>query len=208
MTSCSNDLHDINSSKEPTRKIVVRKSTSHPTVGSLGIRSQKDSYDILFNDISLKNIPLSLKEVEILRKGSSIGTPIPVTVKGYSEWTIRKTGNKGGNWYTLALGDNDAGIPPGLYVVRDVWFWQTYEIPSPLAIVFPNNNYPDASMMGWHPDSGKGVGLTTSLSNTTVTLKTAGSIVKYTLNGSEVIHTLPFNKSKLEWHFYYIPIEL
>ena len=140
-----------------------------------------------------------------------MSAPIPVSVKGYSEWTVRTTGNKGGDWYKLAISDkNEAakacGITSGIYVVRDIWLWQTYTLPTPMVVVFNNNDYADYTKMGWHPETLKGPGFVWSLSGNKVTLKTAATLFKYTLDGAEILKTYPVNVKNFEWNFYYITV--
>lgn len=216
ISSCSND-NDVENSLIQQEKVIVEKTSSRmktraayePKEG-LSIEN-KDLYSIKYKDINLKNIPLRIEEVNMLRSASSISAPIPVSVKGYSEWTVRTNGTKGGNWYNRTFSSKDkkaieCGIAPGVYTVRDVWLWQTYTLPTPLAIVFNNNDYPDYTKMGWEPETLKTPGFTWSLSGAKVTLKTAATLIKYTIGGAETHKTYPVKDSNLEWNFYYITV--
>lgn len=60
--------------------------------------------------------------------------------------------------------------------------------------------------MGWHPETLKGPGFVWSLSGNKVTLKTAATLFKYTLDGAEILKTYPVNVKNLEWNFYYITV--
>lgn len=218
ISSCSND-NDVENSPIQQEKVIVEKTSSRIKTRTAyaqkeGLSAEnKDLYSIKYKKNNLKNIPLRIEEVNMLSSATSISAPIPVSVKGYSEWTVRTNGHKGGNWYKLAISSKDknaavCGIAPGIYIVRDVWLWQTYTLPTPLAIVFNNNNYSDYTKMGWEPETLKTPGFTWSLSGAKVTLKTAATLIKYTTDGAETYRTYPVKDSNLEWNFYYITVSL
>lgn len=75
-----------------------------------------------------------------------------------------------------------------------------------MVVVFNNNDYADYTKMGWHPETLKGPGFVWSLSGNKVTLKTAATLFKYTLDGAEILKTYPVNVKNLEWNFYYITV--
>lgn len=214
ISSCSND---VESSLNQQEKVIVEKTSSRIKTRAAyasreGLSTEnKDLYSIKYKDINLKNIPLRIEEANMLSSASSISAPIPVSVKGYSEWTVRTNGNKGGDWYKRSFpSDNKTaaacGIAPGIYLVRDIWLWQTYTLPTPLAIVFNNNSYSDYTKMGWEPETLKTPGFTWSLSGAKVTLKTAATLIKYTTDGAETYRTYPVKDSNLEWNFYYMTV--
>ena len=216
ISSCSNDVDFYLIQQE---KVIVEKTSSHIKTRAAytskeGLSTEnKDLYSIKYKDINLKNIPLRKEEVNMLSSANSISATIPVSVKGYSEWTVRTNGHKGGNWYKLAISSKNktaaaCGIAPGIYIVRDVWLWQTYTLPTPLAIVFSNNNYSDYTKMGWEPETLRTPGFTCALSGTKVTLKTAATLIKYSIDGAETYKTYPVKASNLEWNFYYITVSL
>jgi hypothetical protein len=218
ITSCSNS-GDVETNYQATKsdRVIVEKNISHKktrTVSSpnteFGIEN-KDLFSIRYKDIALENIPLKIEEVNMLKSANSISNPIPVSVKGYSEWTVRTTGHKNGNWYKYSVPPESkaaqaCGIAPGVYIVRDVWLWQTYTLPTPMAIVYNNNTYSDYTKMGWHPKTLKNPGFVLALSGTEVTLKTAAILFKSTSGGAEVNLTFPVNKDNLEWNFFYLTV--
>lgn len=171
-------------------------------------------YSITYKSMVLRNVPLSMNEVNMLRKASSVSAPISVSLKGYAEWTVRTTGHKNGNWYKLAISSNDpvaqvCGIAPGVYVARDVWLLQYYTLPSPYSFIIPNDNYKDYTHMGAKSDSVKSPGYTWSVVNgTNVTLQTAATLLKYTLGGAEVLLTYPVKGDNLEWNFSYVNVQI
>ena len=170
-------------------------------------------YSINYKNIALHNVPLSANEVNMLQKAASVSDPIDVTIKGYAKWSVRDTGYKNGNWYKLAISSKDpvarvCGIAPGVYVARDVWLWQYYTLPTPMAMIIPNKDYEDYTHMGWENDSLKAPGYTCSLSNGKVSLKTAARMLKYTLGGAEVLMTYPVKGDNLEWKFSYVKVQL
>lgn len=151
--ACSNDNEQV--LNNTSSKVIVQKTSPLKTRASL---DEKNLYSIQYKNIYIKDVPLNDDDVTKLQVASSLSDPIPVSVKGYSEWTVRTTGNKGGNWYKLAISSDNKiararGIAPGLYIVRDIWLWQTYELPTPLAIVFNNNDYSGYTKMGWNPET-------------------------------------------------------
>lgn len=106
ISSCSNDVENSLNQQE---KVIVEKTSSRIKTRAAyaskeGLSTEnKDLYSIKYKDINLKDIPLRIEEVNMLSSASSISAPIPVSVKGYSEWTVRTNGNKGGDWYKLAI---------------------------------------------------------------------------------------------------------
>lgn len=205
--ACSNDNEQV--LNNTSSKVIVKKNSPLKTRASL---DEKNLYSIQYKNIYIKDVPLNDDDVNKLQVASTLSDPIPVSVKGCSEWTVRTTGNKGGNWYKFSISsDNNIararGIAPGVYIVRDIWLWQTYELPTPLAIVFNNNDYSGYTKMGWDPETIKTPGFKWSLSGNKVTLQTAAILIKYTLSGQETHYTYPVDSSNLEWNFYYIKIQ-
>ena len=211
-TSCSDDM-ETNGQQVRTNKVSVEKMPSCAKTRSATSAQDecKNLYAIRYKDMFFDNVPLKAEDVHVLKSARSVSAPIPVSVKGYSEWTVRTTGNKGGDWYKLAISDKNKTtktykITSGIYVVRDIWLWQTYTLPTPMVVVFNNNDYADYTKMGWHPETLKGPGFVWSLSGNKVTLKTAATLFKYTLDGAEILKTYPVNVKNLEWNFYYITV--
>lgn len=216
-TSCSNEV-EMNS---PLRKeeIYVEKTASRiqTRTASQNLDSfdsdNKDLFLIKYRDITLENIPLNIQEVNMLRTASSVSGVIPVSLKGYSEWTVRTEGIRGGNWYQLAISSKNkdaaaCGIAPGIYIVRDIWLWQTYTLPTPMAIILSNYTYSDHAKMGRDPKDLSKPGFAWTLSGSTVTLKTAATLFKYAQGGEEVFLTYPVNSKNLEWNFSYITVQI
>ena len=211
--SCSDDI-ETNITQVKNDNVYVEKTTSRvktrTTTSTNG--GEKDLYTIRYKDMVLDNIPLRTEDVSILKSAKSMSAPIPVSVKGYSRWTVRTTGTNGGAWYTLAISsDNEAakicGIAPGLYVARDVWLWQTYTLPISMAVVFTNNEYADYTKMGWNPETLNTPGFEWALSKNVVTMKTAARLLKYTTDGAEIFKTYPVSERNIEWNFYYMTVE-
>ena len=214
LQGCSDSKDQLSEFKSD--KVVITPAYNVKTRASkiqspIPLVDNEKTYNIQYKDINIQNVPLRDPDVSRLQAASSISSPILVSVNGYSKWTVRTEGHKGGDWYKMSFSSKDenvkrCGISPGIYIVRDVWFWQTYTLPTPLAIVFNNNDYPDYSKMGRNPDNLSAPGFKWSLSGTEVTLKTAGVLIKYNLSGAEIFYTYPVKAEDLEWNFYYIKV--
>lgn len=218
LMACSDDSENVQHDGFSERVSVVQtnfpvKTRAATPLQPLGAESN-GLYSITYKNIALHDVPLSTNEVNMLREASSISVPIPVSIKGYAEWTVRTSGYKKGNWYKLAISSKDpaaqvCGIAPGVYIARDVWLLQYYTLPSPYSFIIPYDNYEDYTHMGAKSDSIKSPGYTWSVVNgTKVTLQTAASLLKYTLGGAEVLMTYPVKGDNLEWNFSYVNVQI
>ncbi len=212
ITSCQEDIENENQNIA-TEKIIVEKmkvegvQSKASSNESIGL---EDFYSIKYRNNFFENVPLTKEKVEALRAAYSVSDPIPVSLHGYSQWTVRTEGNNGGDWYALYISTGNTvapacGIAPGTYIVRDVWLWQTYTFSTPMVVVIPGS-YSSYAKMGWNPDTMSGPGYKHSLSGTELTLKTAATLFRYTVAGQEVYKTYPVNGDSIEWNFDYITI--
>ena len=218
IVACSDDsenvLHDERTERVSVTQTNIPVETRAFTPLQPSGTESNGLYSITYKSMVLRNVPLSINDVNMLRKASSVSAPVSVSLKGYAEWTVRTTGHKNGNWYKLAISSKDpaaqvCGIAPGVYIARDVWLLQYYTLPSPNSFIIPNDNYEDYTHMGAKSDSIKSPGYTWSVVNgTKVTLQTAATLLKYTLGGAEVLLTYPVKGDNLEWNFSYVNVQI
>lgn len=205
-TSCSDDLDSSFATEyshvpKSSQVSVKRLKKSAPASNDA-----KDLYSIVYKDIHLQNVPLKREEANLLSRASQLDTTV-VNVKGYSTYETRTNGPKKGKWYKMAFSSQvakDCGIAQGTYFVRDIWLYQTYELPTNMAVVLKNNDYTGYLKMGWDPETMSTPGYSVSLNQSTVTFKTGAVLLRYSSSGQQTLKTYPVSVTNLEWHLMYL----
>lgn len=202
LLSCSEN-DDVLPKQEVAKGEIILEKVAQ-TKSSLG-----DTNTFLYNLKSpwgnFDSIPLSDEQVNMCKNAKSMGSVVSKTVTGYNGSGYRN-GSVSQKIYLRGYLDY-GGIPDGYYIARDIWLFQSTTIPTPMAIVFPDNSvYSDFHKMGYNPDALSQPGLTCAVSGTKVSMQTGALKIEYTFIGQEVMMTFPVRTSLLEWHFNYIPI--
>ena len=164
-------------------------------------------YNVKLPTEEINNIALSDEQVELLSNAKDLTTVSDACVGQSDKWIFRD----GGNTYKYAVSGylDYGGIPNGYYLAQDIWLYKSKTIPTPMAIVWGDNEgYTSFEEgIGYDPNNLSKKGCTASISSNIVTCQTGARMIKHNLIGQEVMMTHPVRSSRLSMKFKYISLQ-
>lgn len=191
------DSHRKNSSVVIER-VTQTKSSNGETV---------NLYNIKLAEEEITNIKLSDEQVELLSRAENLNIVSDACVGKSDKWIYRD----GGNTYKFGISGylDYGGIPNGFYLARDIWLYKSKTIPTPMAIVWGDNEgYTSFEEgIGYDPNNLSAKGCTASISSNIVTCQTGARMIQHNIIGQEVMMTFPVRSDRLNMKFKYISLQ-
>lgn len=203
LCACQQEDDELQPRQEYVQAVKLVKEFRSDSVDSNG----KQAYTLYYKGERYPDIWLTDVQASRISRKAELEWKY-AAIKGYSSIEPRD----GGKTYKQSFRSDDlvavsCGIPQGVYFVHKIWISQTYQFPTDMVIAKENNDYSTYGKMGWYPTTLIGFGCTVSLSNSTLTLKTAAISIDTDLGGARQGRTYPVKLSNLEWHFKYIIVQ-
>lgn len=203
MISCSDEQEEFEKNND---KIAVELLSSPNVTRSASTNNAENSEVPATYRVSYKgnssNVQLLPSFAKTLQSASPSLTWQSKTLYGYTAMEPNPNGYKGGANYTRLITKKEAtslGIKNGYYICKEVFFTNTFELPSEMYFCMKGSVTP--GRMGWDPENSGGYGFTLSQTGNKIVCKTRGYFIICDAAGAQYNMSAPARKLEFTFHY-------